>query len=155
LQPNPPVLNTIPIGILVGEVTLTPEQYTRQLELGRSFHMAFGKEKRFFTAPKSIAADRKSALYHWLLSWNDPEALKGTGYWTHHATHQEQLDFARGKISDFHERFQEILKYQTADGMLERPLIVRDLVLEELPGRRVTLLGDAAHAMTFCIQPFL
>ena len=112
--------------------------------------MAIGDQKRFFTAPKSIAADRKSALYYWMLSWNDPEALKGAEYWTHHASHQEQLDFVRKKVSDFHPCFQEILKYQTADGMLEKPLIVRDLVLKELPGKRVTLLGDAAHAMTFC-----
>lgn len=45
-------------------------------------------------------------------------------------------------------RFTEIIRLTPVDGMLTPPIVLRDLVLKELPNRRVTLVGDAAHPMT-------
>lgn len=56
--------------------------------------------------------------------------------------------FILSNLSGIHENFTEIFHATPVEGMLHPPLRLKDMVPPPLPHGRVTLVGDAVHAMT-------
>ena len=149
LRNKPPRLNTIPLASLIGELTLTKEQYERQLLIAHSFYIIFGTQYRMFCGLKSVAEDQSTATFYWFLFWND-EKSADIDFWTTKASQKEMYEFALEKTKEIDPKLSELVRLTKAEGMVSPPIVVRDWVPEEIPMGRVTLLGDAAHPMTFC-----
>ena len=77
----------------------------------------------------------------------DPDVVKDD-FWAFKATRDELLDEARSLISNLPARFRTIVDKATPEGIRVPPIRMYTLLLDSLPEGRVTLLGDAAHAMT-------
>ena len=151
LKADPPKLNTLPLGSFVGEVSLTKEQYKRQFAIAPSFYILFNKNSRLFCGLKNISEDQSTANYYWMLHWDDPEAVN-SDWWGANASQKEMLDFAQERLRDLDPRFAELPTLTKPEGMVVPLIRVRDWVPDKLPMGRVTLLGDAAHPMTFCMS---
>lgn len=98
----------------------------------------------------------KGGQYYWFLNWYDEKAAEASEtepYWTAKASQKELLEFALKKCSQLDPKLAEIiLKSKPADIRIP-PLILRDVAMTEMPSSRVTLMGDAAHAMMPCKSP--
>lgn len=60
---------SLPIGIIVGELNATEEQFKRWRRLANSFFIGYAGVRRLFVGLKSVAADGKSAKYYWIFGW--------------------------------------------------------------------------------------
>jgi 2-polyprenyl-6-methoxyphenol hydroxylase-like FAD-dependent oxidoreductase len=144
-------LSTIPIGYVAGEPTLNKEEYERQFELGRSAYLLTNSKKalRMFAGLNSIAGDTLTAKYYWVIGWDDPAAAHEP-YWTQSASRQQLYDrgLELSQQFDLDPKLTEIVRLTKPEDMMAPPIIMRDMVLTDLPNRRVTLVGDAAHPMT-------
>jgi hypothetical protein len=127
------------------------EQLDRLLQLSHSAYSASGKAFRIFVCLKEIAEDAQSASYQWFVIWPDEEIVRDpANYWTASASKEELLAYALKTIEPLDGRLTEIIRYSHVDDIIRPPLAIRDLLLEEMPVSRVTLLGDAAHPMAPC-----
>lgn len=147
-QPVPPQLNVIPMGVIGGTAVLNPAQYARQNNISRSVYTANANLFRLLVGLKSYAPDFSSAEYYWLLCFVD-EAARAPRFWTQLATGERQLAYARNKVKDLHYDFCEVI-YLTQPSKTVKPLVVKDLIPQMCPPGPVTLIGDAAHPMSFC-----
>ncbi|KAL9120923.1 MAG: hypothetical protein Q9187_002520 [Circinaria calcarea] len=149
LRANPPQLNRIPLGLVMGQVSLPKSQYEQQLAISPSFYFCYGKGFGLFNGLMEISKDKSTADYYWMLSWKDPKAMDPVRYWTSIASQKEMLDFAVEKVKGMDRRLSELVRMTKPEGILLPPIQVRDLVPTKMPLGRVTLLGDAVHPMTF------
>jgi len=149
LSATPPQLNHVPLAMIWGEVTLTKEQYERQVALAPSFHMAQSPDFRIFIATKGVSEDKSTASYYWYVSWIDPAAAEHD-FWTIHASKEELLEYARTKATRAHPKFLEVVQLTKPEGIVSPPIKLRDWLPGDIPRGRITLLGDAIHPMTFC-----
>ena len=148
LFPNQKLLQTVPAGLLIGQTTLNKEQYRRQLSLGHSVYVALGPGFRLFCGLNSITPDAAFANYYWMVAWHDPVAAQEP-YWTATASKQESYEAALEKTKSLDPKFTEIIRLTKVEQMMTPPIVMRDMAPERIPeGRRVTLIGDAAHPMT-------
>ena len=136
------------MGIIGGSAVLNPVQYARQNSISRSVYTVNANQFRLLVGLKSYAPDFSSAEYYWLLCFVD-EAACAPRFWTEYATGERQLAFARSKVKDLHYDFCEVI-YLTQPEKTCRPFVVKDRVPELCPPGPVTLIGDAAHPMSFC-----
>ncbi|MCJ1353666.1 MAG: hypothetical protein MMC33_003653 [Icmadophila ericetorum] len=141
------LLQTVPVGMIGGETTLNREQYESVMEIGNSAFLARGEVFNIFVGLNSVAEDASTAKYYWMFNWVDEKAAQEP-YWTASASKQELYDYAMKHIDAFDPKFVEVVRLTPVDGVRTPPLVLRDLVLKEMPNRRVTLVGDAAHPMT-------
>ena len=58
------------LGVVVGELTATEEQYQRWIKIAASFYVGTMGGRRIFVGLKSIAKDGKNARYYWLFTWS-------------------------------------------------------------------------------------
>ncbi len=134
----------------MGELKLSKAQYERHMARGRSFYAALGAcSSRLFIALKDVSADAEQAEYYWIISWKDPAAAHEP-YWTQHASKEELYAAALEHTRVYRPEFRETVELTDAAGMVKPPIVFRDMVPEELPRGRVTLVGDAVHPMTPC-----
>lgn len=84
-----------------------------------------------------------------MLNIYDPDAMK-VGYWLRHASQQQLLEHAHKTVSGLDAKFTEMILATTAEGILTPQIEIRDMIPHAIPHGRVTLLGDAAHSMTYC-----
>ncbi|KAJ5109038.1 hypothetical protein N7456_005713 [Penicillium angulare] len=136
----------LPIGIVVGQVEATPEQYQRWLELATSFSVCFTDTRRLFVGLKSVSADLKTANFYWMFGWSDENA-KNSPYWTDNASQSELHKFVMENLHGIDEEYTEPFRATAIEGILQPPLQMRDMVPPTLPRGRITLLGDAIHPM--------
>ena len=68
-------------------------------------------------------------------------------FWTVNASKEELRSFTMNSLDGVHPDFAEIFRATPVEGMLHPPLQLRDMTPPKLPRGRVTLLGDATHAM--------
>ena len=146
---TPPQLNHVPLAMIWGEVTLTKEQYERQVAIAPSFYMAYAQDFRMLVATKGVSEDRSTSSYYWFVSWIDPTAAEDN-FWTAHASKEELLKYATTKIAGAHPKFVEVVRLTKPEGIVRPPIKLRDWLPDDIPRGRVTLVGDAIHPMTFC-----
>lgn len=148
-----------PVAIVVGDVELDAAQTERQLQLSSSWWLYNGSPPR----PKVFAGVRElrvapdtgkieGGLYCWFLMWPDPELPKlGPEHWLQMASGEEQMNRAKELAQLLPEELREIIEASEAKGVMEPAVQFKEFAPpESLPLGRVTLLGDAAHAMTPC-----
>lgn len=148
-QPNPPVLNIVPVGLIAGEVNLTREQSDRQVAIGRSMYLCQGNGFCTFVGIKYYHDDSLMVNHYWLVAWVD-EAARLPGYWTETASAEERLAFVKNMVKDIHPDYKEIFDLQKPEKMINS-FVFRDRVPEPCPAGPVTLIGDASHPMTACL----
>lgn len=142
------------MATIVGEVTLHNDEVKRQLEIAHSAYTVDTKDgnnhpARLFVGLDGINPDKNSADYYWTVLWPD-EGVTDAGFSTAPARTKQLLETARQKMGSAPAELREILELTSPGSIRPTPLVLRDMVLESLPARRVTLLGDAAHPMTPC-----
>lgn len=137
----------ISMGVAVGELTATPEQYKRWMQLATSFFPVLADGRRIVIALKEMAADLSSAQYYWLFNWDDENAVN-EDYWTRTATKQELHCFVMDNLDGLPRSITEIIQATAVEGMVHPPLQLKQMVPPQIPQGRITLLGDAVHPMT-------
>ncbi|KAI9686293.1 MAG: hypothetical protein M1820_010667 [Bogoriella megaspora] len=141
------LLAPVPVGFIIGEVTMNKEQYTRQLDLAHSAWVVDGEGSRAMTMLHYVEPDANSARYYWMVWWPDEAAIQEP-YWTASASKEKMHAFAMEKIKSLDPKFRESFELTPVEGILAPPIVLRDILLRSLPNdRRITLLGDAAHTM--------
>jgi 2-polyprenyl-6-methoxyphenol hydroxylase-like FAD-dependent oxidoreductase len=112
-------------------------------------HLVFGEASHLVKLIGSVAPDRQSAWYYWVVNWIDEDARR-EDYWlkTASASAGERLALARRKCAQIDPTLKEVLDATQPEGM-EGYIPVRDLLPSAMPSGRVALLGDAWHPMTF------
>lgn len=96
---------------------------------------------------RSMAPDRSSAIFYWVLGIRseDPEAEAA---WLGRASKEELYDKAVELTEGWPTELRNIIEHTGPAGMFAPPINFFEFVPPDtLPGKRVTLLGDAAHAM--------
>ncbi|KAI4223099.1 MAG: hypothetical protein L6R36_005664 [Xanthoria steineri] len=148
-RPSEELLKLVPLSAVVGEVTLSGEEFKRQLALGHSAYIFASPNLGFFNfgGLHYVLPDGVSGRHYWMYMEPDPEVAK-PDHWLQTAGQQEKLDYVVKKVSAMPPKFQEIFKLTPASGIKKEPHVWRDLELTSLPTGRVILVGDAAHAMT-------
>lgn len=136
------------MSVIGGSVILNPIQYARQSILSRSLYVAHATDFRLVVSLNSYAPDISWAEYHWLLCYAD-ETAGNPRSWARSATGERQLAFARNTVRNVHYDLCEII-YLTKPERMFKPFVVHDRVPEICPAGPVTLIGDAAHPMSFC-----
>lgn len=124
-----------------------------QLRLAHSAYVAeFPGENgthHLFVGLKEVAPDGHSAHYYFHVMIPEPAAAED-GYWTYSASREELHKALLERTKELPERLRVIVDKLPVEGVRVPPLRFNTLVLPSLPVGRVTLLGDAAHAMTPC-----
>lgn len=59
----------LPIGIIIGEVNATKEQYQKWLKIATSFSVGFADTRRLFVGLKGVSADLNQAHIYWMFGW--------------------------------------------------------------------------------------
>ncbi|KAJ5688796.1 hypothetical protein N7462_003188 [Penicillium macrosclerotiorum] len=136
----------LPIGIVVGQVEATHEQYQRWLKLGTSLSIGFTDTRRLFVGLKSVSKDLRKAQFYWMFGWADKNAKK-TPYWTNSASQSKLHNFVMENLHGLDAEYTEPFRATPVEGILQPPLQMRDMLPPTLPRGRVTLLGDAVHPM--------
>lgn len=144
----------VPMATISGEATLHNDEVKRQLEIAHSAYTVDTKDSnnhpaRLFVGLDVINPDMKSADYYWTVLWPD-EGVTDASFSKAPASAEQLLETARQKMCLAPAELREILELTSPESIRRTPLIIRDMVLESLPARRVTLLGDAVHPMTPC-----
>lgn len=96
---------------------------------------------------RSIKPDRSSAEYYWALCYrvDDPTA---ESEWAQHASKEELYQKSIAVAADLSEELRSIVEHTGSAGMVTPPLKFVEFVSpDSFPKGRVTLIGDAAHAM--------
>lgn len=145
-QPNPPVLNTLPVRIFGGEMTLTREQGAVPSAIARSMYFCGADHFSFFVCLKSHGP--AASTYYWLIGFQD-EGACARGHWTDTSSAEENLAWAREKVRELRPDLAAVIQWQTAERMF-KPFSVWDREPEACPAGPVTLLGDAMHCMSPC-----
>lgn len=149
--PSSSLLNRVPLAAIVGQVTLSGDEFKRQLELGHSGYMFMSQGLGFFNfcGLHRVLPDGISGQHYWMFMQHDAQVAE-PDHWLQTASQQEKLDYVLKAVAALPPRFREIFKLTPADGIKKEQHIWRDLELgaDAVPADRIVLLGDAAHAMT-------
>ena len=141
-------LKTLPIEAIGGEVTLTREQYERQMDLAKSAYVAVvDNTRRIFVGLNSVDPDAEHAHYYWFWMFRQPGFAQGR-FEQHNASKEQRYDFIMKESAALGPQLSEIVRLTKPEGMLSHPPVLRDLELESMPNKRITLLGDSCHAMS-------
>ena len=137
------------MAAIVGQLTLSGDEFKRQLTLGHSSYTLIRPELGFitFVGLHIVADDGSSGRFFWMMMRPDP-TIAQPGHWLQTASKQEKHDHVLAAAAKLPPRFREIFELTPVDGMKEDTHIWRDLELPCLPAGRIVLMGDAAHAMT-------
>lgn len=130
-----------------GNVTLPKHLYKPVLAHSTCGPLIGTPDVKFHLVLSHYQAD-ETAVFNWNCSWRSYDYAKDDS-WAKSASAQEILDFALQKIKHFPPEIIESVAQTDLSGVQCPPLSLLEVVLPEarLPTRRVTLLGDAAHAM--------
>jgi 2-polyprenyl-6-methoxyphenol hydroxylase-like FAD-dependent oxidoreductase len=132
---------------IMGSVTLPREKYTHIHELGSAGIMAGKKDLRYMNALLSIQPDRSSADYYYGVCYqpSDPESETA---WAHNASKEELYNKALTLTKDIPAFLTDIIRSSGPEGIVTPQLkFLEFMPPDTLPTGRVTLAGDAAHAM--------
>jgi 2-polyprenyl-6-methoxyphenol hydroxylase-like FAD-dependent oxidoreductase len=150
LDPTP--LPPLPIGLIVGETIVDGELCAHLRALGNSFYSVSVDSFRLLVGLRDTAPDLSWGEYYWLFFWREPlVAEQGVEHPIMNASQEERLQYVKDRLRDagVDPKMWEIVKKQKAEGIYPS-FVLRDRVPTMCPDGPVTLLGDAAHAMTPC-----
>ncbi|KAF4445492.1 FAD/NAD(P)-binding domain-containing protein [Fusarium austroafricanum] len=136
----------LPIGLVIGQLVATRDQYERWMKLANSFCVGFADTRRLFVGVKDVAEDLKSAQYYWMFGWQDQEATK-KDFWTTSASREDMHAYVMSHLDNLNEDFTEPIRQTPVEGILLPPIVMKDMVPPALPRGKVTLIGDAIHPM--------
>ncbi|KAH8675418.1 hypothetical protein BX600DRAFT_534880 [Xylariales sp. PMI_506] len=141
-----------PAAAISGDFKLDGSVMELQLELAScSYVVGFedpnGEKSFFYVGLDGALPDGKSGNYYFHVMWPDQGAAHDD-FWTYSAAPKELHDFVVQKTQTLAPDFKSVIPFTTAEG-IKSPLVrYHTLIIPALPVGRVTLLGDAAHAMT-------
>ncbi|KAL8931748.1 MAG: hypothetical protein Q9211_006758 [Gyalolechia sp. 1 TL-2023] len=143
------LLKLVPLAAIVGEITLSGAEFTRQLALGHSAYIFASPDLGFFSFAglHHVHASGLSGAHYWMYMQPDA-AVASPDHWLRSATQAEKLAYVQGAVKKMPAKLQEIFQLTKPEGIKKDPHIWQDLELGSLPACRVVLVGDAAHAMT-------
>jgi 2-polyprenyl-6-methoxyphenol hydroxylase-like FAD-dependent oxidoreductase len=145
-------LNTVPLTQVVGNVVLDRDQLENQFKIATSAYVVREHNYRFFVGVRHVSDDASHAELYWLWAQLNADAAHGA-LWPLSASKQEQYDFVMSCARDLDPKFKEILLLSKPEDIHTPALVLRDMVVDDMPSSRVTLLGDAIHPMTPCEYP--
>ncbi|KAI0454783.1 putative monooxygenase [Xylaria acuta] len=140
-----------PMAIIQGFCTLHGEEMDEQLRLGHSLYIVDmnsvnGAPMVLLVTLVEMYPDGESGRIGWALIWPDERATK-EDFWVYSATGQEQYDFVVEKTKKLPAKYLTTIK--RSDPQTSVPVLrLYSLMMDSMPTGRITLLGDAAHAMT-------
>ncbi|KAH8896019.1 putative monooxygenase [Thozetella sp. PMI_491] len=146
--------NVLPIGSIVGELTLSGQDFASQLALGHSaYTIAAARErcKAMFVGLDKVSPDGKTGYYYWMTIVSDPAAVDAEAYWTRSASQEEILEHAKELTSFIPPGdFRTVIDKTPPEGVRKTQMSFYNLDLHhgDYPAGRVVLLGDSAHPMT-------
>lgn len=132
---------------IFGELDLPPQQYEPLRRIANAAVLTSGPSLRQQIGMLSMNEDGSKAHYFWalMLRRDDPTELAD---WVGNASSQELYDFAIKHSQHLHPTMNSFIKYGGPDAMIHpQPKFQEYVPPDTLPVGRVTLLGDAAHAM--------
>jgi len=132
---------------LFGELDLPREQYEPLRQLAKSAIQVSGSGFRQMIGMLSMEEDRSSSRWFWALMprRENPEPLSD---WIQHASTHELYEYAVEFTKDYHPIVQNVIKYGGPKAIIQpQPKFQEFVPPERLPEGRVTVMGDAAHAM--------
>lgn len=143
-------LYTLPLANIIGEVTLDREAYERQLKIATSLYIVDDELSRFFVGLRDIAPNKESATYYWICGCPDPSfSTDPEHHWTRHADKEVLLKHAIERVKAYPPFLRAIVEQTKSEGIVVPAIVLADFVPPKaLPGGRITLLGDAVHAMS-------
>ncbi|KAI1112812.1 putative monooxygenase [Nemania sp. NC0429] len=144
-------IKTPPMAIIQGFSTLYDDELEEQLRLGHSLYIVDmnsvnGSPMLLLVMLIEVYPDGKSGKFGWCLIWPDERAAK-EDFWVNSASGQQQYDFVIEKTKNLPAKY--LTAIQKADPQSCIPILnLYTLIMDSMPTGRITLLGDAAHAMT-------
>ena len=133
---------------MLGEVDLPPALYEPLRKLGNAAMVSAAPGGcRQQIGMLSMAEDKSSAHYFWAVMprRDDPKQLSD---WVQQASKQEIYDFAMDMTKDLYPVASDLIRHGGPDAISSpQPRFLEFYAPDDLPEGRVTILGDAAHAM--------
>lgn len=133
-----------------GITKLSGDNFAEQLSLGHSSYIVFFKHEKqqymLFIGLDSVSDDGKTGDYYWDLIWPCEDGDRDD-HWAYIGQQKELLAHTKEVIKDLKPEFRKVVEMTPEHLVLVPGLHFHVLLIEELPANRVTLLGDAAHAM--------
>ncbi|CAK7273529.1 hypothetical protein SEPCBS57363_005696 [Sporothrix epigloea] len=154
---NRETLKAVPIAMISGETMLCNDEsdkgsfLDKQLRLAYSGYVAVRPGHTFFCGVDRVSPEGNAVSFYWFLYTKD-ETAAAADHWLRTATKEEKYAQVL-KVAEsvqFEPRHTEILRQSTPDNVNEAFSLYYDAILETLPvqGRRILLIGDAAHPTT-------
>ncbi|ETS73720.1 hypothetical protein PFICI_14666 [Pestalotiopsis fici W106-1] len=150
LGPEKSKLEVLPMDVYTGELTLTKEEYQGQwARFARSLYIVQSPEAYLFVGLRNISSDGNFAQYYWMVFRHHTEAEIKCGHSTKDWSKDKLLQAARDTVEKLNPQFRELIHKTNPEGMVQPPLYMEKFLPspEGFGGKRVTLLGDAAHKM--------
>lgn len=132
---------------IFGELDLPSEQYEPLRRIANAVILSSTPGLRLMIGMLSMDKSRTEAHYFWglMLRRDDPSALVK---WLEKATSQELYDFAVESSQHLHLTINSIIRFGGPRAIAHsQPKYLEFILPETVPTGRVTVLGDAAHAM--------
>jgi len=133
-----------------GITKLTGDNFAEQLSLGHSSYIVYFKRDKqqymLFIGLDSVSEDGKTGSYYWDLIWPCEDGDRDD-HWALNGKQKDLLAHTKEVIKKLKPEFRKVVEMTPEHLILVPGLRFHILLMEELPASRVTLLGDAAHAM--------
>ncbi|CAK7231533.1 hypothetical protein SBRCBS47491_007963 [Sporothrix bragantina] len=154
---NTETLEAMPMAMISGETTIKNDGdeeegfLAKQLRLAHSSYIAIRPGNTFFCGVDQVSPSGDGANFYWFLYMRDDTAADAD-HWLRTATKEEKyarvLDVTESLQMD--PRHTEIVRRGSPDDVTEAFSLYYDAIIETLPvqGRRILLIGDAAHPTT-------
>ncbi|KAK3201165.1 hypothetical protein GRF29_213g1344068 [Pseudopithomyces chartarum] len=133
-----------------GLTQLSGSDFAEQLSLGHSSYIVFferkGQQYMLFIGLDSVSNDGKTGNYYWNLIWACEDGDRDD-HWAYTGGQKELLAHTKSVIEALKPEFRKVVDMTPEHMVLVPGLHFHVCLIDELPAGRVTLLGDAAHAM--------
>lgn len=132
---------------IMGRVRLPRWKYQHLRDINNAGVITGKKDLRYLVALLSIEPDRSFAEYYYAVCYQPPDP-NAEATWSQSACRHDLHAQAVKQTQDLPDFLTEIIRYSGPDAIIVPTLTFREFVPPDfLPVGRVTLIGDAAHAM--------